>query len=45
MERAQLAYANPSEDTVVTAFPSYRFGIESDWFATYRLRHRPALNF
>ena len=32
------AYADLSEDTVVTAFPSYRFGVESDWFATLRGR-------
>ena len=31
-------YVNLSKDTVETAFPSYRFGIESDWFATFRGR-------
>ena len=31
-------YADFSKDTVETAFPSYRFGIESDWFATLRGR-------
>ena len=32
------AFANLDEDVVETRFPNYRFGIESDWFATVRGR-------
>jgi outer membrane immunogenic protein len=32
------AYADLSDEVKETAFPNYRFGIESDWFATLRGR-------
>ena len=32
------AFANLDEQVVEARFPSYRFGIESDWFATLRGR-------